>query len=128
MVYLSYYGDIGLFITLHPPVAVIGLSREHLFTMKDRKLETELLFDTLSDARRREILRLVAHKRWYSNELARHFGLSAATMSYHITKLVSSGMLSVEEGEQKRLYYVLNRDQIGVLLRNATEDFLDGGS
>lgn len=122
--YVSYCYDRGFTISLKDPIFWFGLRREQLLEEIDRKAKSELLFNSLSDPKRVEIIRLCSKRTWYSNELAKHFGITSATMSYHINKLLSAGLLTFEVGEQNKVYYQINRKILESLLKAAKEDLL----
>ncbi len=122
--YVSYCYDRGFTISLKDPIFWFGLRRERLLEEIDRKAKSELLFNSLSDPKRVEIIRLCAKRTWYSNELAKHFGITSATMSYHINKLLSAGLLTFEVGEQNKVYYQINRKIMESLLNAAHDDLL----
>jgi len=122
--YCSYTFDRGLLISRSEPILWFGLQREQLFDNVDRKAKTDLLFKVLGDPKRVEILRLVGKRTWYSNELAKHFKLTSATMSYHLNKLLSAGLLTFEVGEQNKIYYEVNRNILKDLFDSARTDLL----
>jgi DNA-binding transcriptional ArsR family regulator len=82
------------------------------------------LYKALADDRRLEILRLIGKRKWYSNELAKHFKLSPATMSYHMDILISTGIVTHEAGEQNRLFYKMNKEKLRELFEIALKDLL----
>ncbi|MBL7005555.1 MAG: winged helix-turn-helix transcriptional regulator [Spirochaetia bacterium] len=123
-VYISYTGDRNLMISIKSSVILLGLTRETLLTSANRKLQTNMLFNTLSDTKRLEILRLLREREWFSNELAIHFGLTAATMSYHLNKMNSAGLITFRFGDQKKLYYSLSRENLENYLNCARADLL----
>ncbi len=120
----TYCYDRGFTISIREKLFWYGFRRELLLEEIDRKAKTALLFSTLSDPKRVEILRLITQKTWYSNELAKHFKLTSATMSYHINKLLSAGLLTFEIGEQNKIYYQVNTKILCDLLDAAKEDLL----
>ena len=126
-VYISYTYDRGLTISIKSKIVLIGLSREALLTSANRKLQTNILFSALSDKKRVEILRLLGEREWFSNELAKHFGLTAATMSYHLNKLMGVGLITFRIGDQKKLYYSLSRENLGNFLDCCRADLLNDG-
>jgi DNA-binding transcriptional ArsR family regulator len=111
-------------ISIKSSVILLGLTRETLLTSANRKLQTNMLFNTLSDMKRLEILRLLGEREWFSNELAKHFGLTAATMSYHLNKMNGAGLITFRFGDQKKLYYSLSRENLANYLDCARADLL----
>jgi len=122
IVYVFYTGDRGLMISNKRSVILLGLTRETPMTSANRKLQTNMLFTALSDKKRLETLRLLGEREWFSNELAKHFGLTAATMSYHLNKLNGAGLITFGFGDQKKLYYSLSSKNLENYLDSQTSE------
>ncbi|NQT60414.1 MAG: winged helix-turn-helix transcriptional regulator [Bacteroidetes bacterium] len=123
-VYISYSYNRGLTLSIKRKIILLGLSRETLLTSANRKLQSNILFTALSDKKRVEILRLLGEREWFSNELAKHFGLTAATMSYHLNKLLGAGLVTIRIGDQKKIYYSLSRENLENYLDCCRADLL----
>ena len=67
----------------------------------------ELTFKALSDVNRREILRLLRQGSLNAGELAEHFEMTPATLSYHLALLKKAGLI-VEKREKNFRQYSLN--------------------
>ena len=67
----------------------------------------ELTFKALSDVNRREILRLLRQGSLNAGELAEHFEMTPATLSYHLALLKKVGLI-VEKREKNFRQYSLN--------------------
>lgn len=68
----------------------------------------ENTFKALSDEKRREILKLLKNnKKMHVNELAEHFDMSLATLSYHLSLLKKADLI-IEEKDKNYRYYSLN--------------------
>ena len=67
----------------------------------------ELTFKALSDVNRREILRLLRQGSLNARELAEHFEMTPATLSYHLALLKKAGLI-VEKREKNFRQYSLN--------------------
>lgn len=67
----------------------------------------ELTFKALSDINRREILRLLRQGSLNAGELAEHFEMTPATLSYHLALLKKAGLI-VEKREKNFRQYTLN--------------------
>ena len=67
----------------------------------------ELTFKALSDVDRREILRLLRQGSLNAGELAEHFEMTPATLSYHLALLKKAGLI-VEKREKNFRQYSLN--------------------
>ena len=64
-------------------------------------------FKALSDPARREILNLLKGGRLTAGEIAGRFDMTAATVSYHLSRLKKAGLI-VESREKNYIYYSLN--------------------
>ena len=67
----------------------------------------ELTFKALSDVNRREILRLLRQGSLNAGELAEHFEMTPARLSYHLALLKKAGLI-VEKREKNFRQYSLN--------------------
>lgn len=68
------------------------------------------LHDTLkalSDPVRRDILELLKHGQLSAGDIGKHFELSAATISHHLSQLKKAGLI-VESKYKNFIYYELN--------------------
>ncbi|MBD8525320.1 ArsR/SmtB family transcription factor [Pseudomarimonas arenosa] len=68
-------------------------------------------FQALASRPRREILAYLSELELTTSELAERFGLSAPTISRHLSLLESAGLVSSERQGQ-RVLYRLNRDNL----------------
>ena len=64
-------------------------------------------FKALSDPVRREILELLKKGRMSAGEIASHFDMSQATVSYHLSLLKDEGLIS-EEKDKNFIFYQIN--------------------
>ena len=64
-------------------------------------------FQALSDPARREILNLLKGGRLTAGEIAGRFDMTAATVSYHLSRLKKAGLV-FESREKNYIYYSLN--------------------
>lgn len=64
-------------------------------------------FKALSDPVRRDILSMLKEGKKSAGEIAEHFNLTGATVSYHLAKLKSADLI-VEEKFKNFIYYQLN--------------------
>lgn len=64
-------------------------------------------FKALSDPARREILNLLKGGRLTAGEIAGRFDMTAATVSYHLSRLKKAGLV-FESREKNYIYYSLN--------------------
>lgn len=80
-----------------------------------QKKYTASMLKILSDESKLEILSLLKERRYYGGELAKKLDLTTATISHHMTILVSNGLVTVNK-EMNRVYYELNEPVIQKLL------------
>ncbi len=64
-------------------------------------------FKALSDSVRREILILLKERTMSAGEIASHFDMTGATVSYHLSQLKKAGLI-FETKEKNFIYYQLN--------------------
>lgn len=64
-------------------------------------------FKALSDPARREILTMLKNGRKSAGEIAQHFDMTGATVSYHLSQLKKAGLI-YETKEKNFIYYSLN--------------------
>ena len=79
-------------------------------------------FKALSDPVRRDILQLLKNGRLSAGEIASHFDMTGATISYHLNILKKADLVW-ETKVKNYVYYELNTsvvDEIMLLLRNLT--------
>jgi DNA-binding transcriptional ArsR family regulator len=77
------------------------------------------VFALLADPSRLRLVRLLAERSHYGQELAAALGMSGATVSHHVDQLFKLGVVRVER-HAHRTYYVLRAGVLGGLLRDAT--------
>ena len=114
--FLEY--DFLYFEGVHP-VIVYGRYNSLIQKRQTKKTGALKILKALSDEKRIAIIKLLKNRTWYSNELAEHFALTPATMSYHINRLTSIGLVEYETGDQNRLYYRINKNRLKHCLENA---------
>ena len=87
---------------------------------------TEYLCDRLkaiSDKRRLDILKLVKAEPLCGQDLSERIGLSPATISHHMSSLVSAGFINVDK-QNPRVSYSINKEFIKGFLQNLTNTLL----
>ncbi len=126
LAYISYFYELDAHaINETGNKFIYGFALENRFNEQERKKNTEDLLKALSDPKRIEILRLIGKKRWYSKELAEYFNLAKGTMSYHINKLLSMGIIKETSGEFNRVYYSVDEERLSILFEEALDDLLN---
>lgn len=122
--FLSFFYDFDIYASTCNNIMIIGAGTDEIIKSKSNRKKADLLFSVLGDNKRLELLRLIAKRPWYSSELAEHFKITPATMSYHLNKMVSAGFVKLYHGDQKRYYYTLNKESVGEYFRAAADDIL----
>ena len=69
----------------------------------------------LSDSVRRDILQMLRSGKKSAGEIAEHFDLTGATVSYHLSKLKSAELIT-EQKHKNYIYYELNTSVFEELL------------
>lgn len=67
-------------------------------------MSLEKTFKALGDLNRREILKLLRKRRMKVGEIAEHFDMSAATLSYHLSLLKEAGLIFEDKEKNFRIY------------------------
>lgn len=83
----------------------------------------ENLYKVLGDKTRLLIVRALAERPYYGQELAKEFGITNATVFYHLSMLMKTGAVHLERIEH-RVYYVLNVEQLHRILAQANSFLL----
>jgi len=124
ILYLSYYTDFGISYMIENETCYIryGLSMETRFDKEEMQLRYKNVFKALADETRREIIRLASIRPWYNKELAEHFGLTTATLSYHLNILLDLDILHFDPTDNYRYYYVTNQKQLNYLFTLMLDD------
>ncbi|HET9109389.1 MAG TPA: metalloregulator ArsR/SmtB family transcription factor [Ktedonobacterales bacterium] len=78
------------------------------------------LYGALADPSRLRIVRLLAERPRYGQELAAELGMSGATISHHLTALSKAGALRMERSAH-RTYFVLDQESLRGLLRQGEQ-------
>lgn len=122
--YINYFTEVGcgLWSVDNKYNIYYGYSLEQRFDEEMTRIEYKELIKILSDDNRFNIIKVLGKRAWYSKELADHCGITTATMSYHIKKISSLGLINVDSGKNKRLYYKLNKDRFVKIVNNMLED------
>ena len=126
--YLSYFLESGAyaleFIKNHI-IIVYGFNMEYRFDNAIIEEKKKLLFKVLADEKRVEILKLISKRTWYGNELAKYLGITTATLSYHISRLIDIGVVHFEEGENNRFYYKCDSEKLKEIFEYALKDIIE---
>lgn len=77
----------------------------------------------LSDKSKFEILSYIKDNRSYGSELAKHFTLTNATISHHMSALLNAGLVILEK-EENRVFYRSNVEAVEELLEYCKEKLI----
>ena len=106
-----------------PYYVIVGILFDGDFelTLQSEKMEEvdpeymEKMLKLLSDKSKFAILSMIKDKRAYGSELAKQLNLTTATISHHMGTLLSAGLITAEE-EDNRIYYRGNKEAIQKVL------------
>ncbi len=124
ILYYSLFSDTDTSSFWNIRTAIIGAGTDQRIINCSAREKADEFFSCLGDHKRLEILRLTAQRPWYSTELANHFELKPATLSYHLNILVNAKLLHFVKGESRRFYYSLNKKSIKEYLGFVEQDLL----
>lgn len=105
---------------------IYGVAHEQKMDNEYTNIIRKEFLKLLQDDTRYSIIKLLGEKKWYGKELADHFGLTTATMSYHLNRLTNFGVVDIEKGVNKRYYYSLNKSALKKLYMRVLDDVLGG--
>jgi len=71
------------------------------------------------------LINLTSVRPYYNKELADHFGLTTATLSYHINLLLDIGILNFEPRPNNRFYYTTNKETLRTIFNMSLEMLLE---
>jgi DNA-binding transcriptional ArsR family regulator len=100
---------------------------EDVLAMLPSEQRVAAIFAALADPSRLRLVRLLAERPHYGQELATALGMSAATVSHHTSVLMKANLVTIER-QAHRTYYVLGREQLMVQLHEGERFALGDGS
>lgn len=125
--YISYFIDLGMFYynINNKIIMCYGKTIKNKINKEKIINDYKTLFKALSDDKRIEILKLTAKRPWYNKELAEHFNLTTATLSYHLNLLLNIGVLNFEPSIiNNRYYYTANKERLKEIFDSALNDLI----
>ncbi|MDP4144464.1 MAG: metalloregulator ArsR/SmtB family transcription factor [Bacillota bacterium] len=114
--YVSWH-SYSLFKPELPDWFILGIYSNLLFEKNLSAEKLSYFFKSLSDPNRIEIIKLLAERPWFGQELAEKLNITPATISYHMGFLQQIGAVTFKRADN-RSYYSLN---ITKLLKPMTE-------
>ncbi len=124
ILYFSLFSDTSTHSFWNSRTVIIGAGTDQRIINRSAHDKSDVFFSCFGDPKRLEILRLTSKRPWYSTELANHFKVKPATLSYHINILAEAELLHMDIGESRRFYYTLNKKSIKEYLGFVAQDLL----
>lgn len=104
---------------------IYGYSEEQKFKRDTENKHSMEVLKILADDTRLEILRLLSQKNWHRNQLVKKIGLTSATMTYQLNKLIQLGLVEVVTSESgKKSQYRTNKIQFESVVKALMKDIL----
>ncbi len=112
-----YFGDkISVAYGNHDEVYFFyGLAAEKKLYSDHHQAQYEELIKSLADDTRRNLIRFLMHAPHYNKEISDYLGITTATISYHISRLVDLGIIHMKYQEGKRIYYQVDSERFNQL-------------
>lgn len=103
-----------------------GLNMEEAFkTMAEKDISSSdkrvLVFKNLGDKTRYEVIKLISSGMTSVKEIASKIGVSSATISYHISELLKSNIVTLEN-QNKKFSYVIDYDYLAEIFEALKQD------
>ncbi len=104
-----------------------GILFDDSFNNNKKPIEQTQVYNTLKilgDKSKIDILLYIKDKSAYGQELAALLGLTTATISHHMTALLSAGLVNVNR-DSNRIYYTMNKENLTEFLKTVQHVFLE---
>ena len=85
---------------------LFGLKQRRCAMMKEPKNTLDKKFQVLSNRTRREILMRLNQESHSAGEIAGYFQITPASISYHLSLLLKSGLICCRQVEKRRIYSI----------------------
>lgn len=127
-IYVSAIFPYALRILENEEVRLIwGLDMEKSFRIVHEINEDELshrvkAFKALGDKTRYESLKLLSQGVTSIKQIAEALDVSSATISYHINEFLTSGILKINRGKEKKSSYIIDYDALNKIIEDFRED------
>ncbi|MCM1992379.1 ArsR/SmtB family transcription factor [Oceanirhabdus seepicola] len=106
-------------------IFVYGFGEEQKLKQKSSNINPQEIFKTLSDETRLRIISLLSQKKWARKDLVKEIGLTSATMTYQLNKLITLGLIElIVGGDSKKTLYTLNKDAFRTLVNSALDEII----
>jgi len=128
IIVLSYYQEISYIVIFRDDfeedIFILGYRHSELFVDRKHDLLSNVhLFKALGDETRLNIIKLLANREWYGDELAQEMKLSNSTVSYHLGILMLEGFVKVKRTENRN-YVTLNNENFRTIMDNAIKKMI----
>lgn len=112
-IFISFFRQLGFNFYEHNKEIwiVMGIHSDYFSEKKVIKDKMLKFYKILSDKNRIDILMHLSQRPWFVNELGEKLGLTAPTISYHISLFLELDIVYFKR-EEHRLYYSLNKDKV----------------
>lgn len=117
-IYLGYFYGSKVSVAYNSTNQVFffyGSGAEQKLYTKNLTAKYEELIKSLADETRRKLIRFLMHTPHYNKEISDHLGITTATISYHIGRLVDLGIIKHKYQEGKRIYYQVDKERFDQL-------------
>ena len=117
-IYLGYfYGDkINVaYGDNHNVYFFYGALAEKKLYSENLTSQYEELIKSLADDTRRKLIKYLMNAPHYNKEISDYLGITTATISYHIGRLVDLGIIHLKYQEGKRIYYQVDSERFNQL-------------
>lgn len=119
-IYISYYDCLDSIHINLPSLVIYGWKNKDF----NSNPNIEEIYGLITDETRRNIIKGLSKKDMFSREISDKWNLSPSTVSYHMNKLYSLGLINHKPGPRKRLYHVLNKEKLNQLLEYLKKDLM----
>ncbi len=119
-IYISYYDCLDSIHIDNPFIVIYGWKNKEF----NSNPSIEDIYNLITDETRRNIIKGLSKKDMFSREISQKWNLSPSTVSYHMNKLYSLGLINHRPGPRKRLYHVLNKEKLNQLLDYLKNDLI----
>lgn len=117
-IYLGYfYGDrvSVAYGDDHNVYFFYGALAEKKLYSENLTAQYEELIKSLADDTRRKLIKYLMNAPHYNKEISDYLGITTATISYHIGRLVDLGIIHLKYQEGKRIYYQVDTERFNQL-------------
>lgn len=92
-----------------------GASAEKKLYSENVTAQYEELIKSLADDTRRKLIRYLMNAPHYNKEISDYLGITTATISYHLGRLIDLGLIHLKYQDGKRIYYQVDKERFNQL-------------